>query len=123
MPGLAFDPEQGVNLLALDGGGVKGISTLIILQAIMERVKDYEIENKLNPSRDTRDPVDYFHLAAGTSTGGIIALMLFRLRMSVQKTIDEYEKIGPKVFGLEGESSPIMRVQFTSIPPRLPFWF
>jgi patatin-like phospholipase/acyl hydrolase len=122
MPGLTIDPDQGVNLLALDGGGIKGISTLIILQAIMERVKEYEIETKMNPSRDTRDPVEYFHLAAGTSTGGIIALMLFRLRMSVQNTIDEYEKIGPKVFGPEGKSFPIMRVQFTSVLPCLPFW-
>jgi patatin-like phospholipase/acyl hydrolase len=104
---LVLKKGEGANLLSLDGGGIKGISTLVILKAIMDRVKVIEKKSGANTSDDTRLPVDYFHLTGGTSTGGIIAVMLIRLRMSVEKTIEEYFKIGPKVFGAtlsEGEA-------------------
>jgi patatin-like phospholipase/acyl hydrolase len=94
-------PKQ---LLSLDGGGVKGISSLCILNAIMEEVKNREIRDGTNTSTQHRKPVDYFHLATGTSTGGLIALMLFRLHMNVPEVIAQYENISkdlfsPRVFG------------------------
>lgn len=88
-------PKQ---LLSLDGGGVKGISSLLILEAIMEEVKKREIADGTNTSTDDRKPVDYFHLAAGTSTGGLIALMLFRLHMSVPEVKEKYESLAKDVF-------------------------
>jgi hypothetical protein len=69
-------------LLSLDGGGVKGISSLLILDAIMHQIREKENASIKIPDLSERLPVDYFSLAAGTSTGGLIALMLFRLRMS-----------------------------------------
>lgn len=33
-----------------------------------------------------------------TSTGGLIAIMLGRLKMSVEECIDEYRKLSPKIF-------------------------
>ena len=36
---------------------------------------------------------------AGTSTGGLIGIMLGRLRMSIDDCISEYEKLGAEVFG------------------------
>lgn len=103
---LELKPGEAANLLSLDGGGIKGISTLYILQAIMDKVREIENKTGLNSSKLPRLPVDYFHLAAGTSTGGIIAVMLFRLRMSIKDTIDEYMAIGPQVFGVEAKSGP-----------------
>lgn len=47
----------------LDGGGVRGIISLPILQNIMEQVA---------PGADAR-PCDYFDLIGGTSTGGWVA--------------------------------------------------
>ncbi|KAI8237865.1 Calcium-independent phospholipase A2-gamma [Colletotrichum sp. SAR 10_86] len=49
-------------------------------------------------------PVDYFELAAGTSTGGIIGLLLFRFRMTATEAIKTYDEIAkdifkPKVYG------------------------
>ena len=82
---------ESAKLLSLDGGGVKGISSLVILQAIMEAVKEKEIKEKVNMSDEERLPRDYFHLAAGTSTGGLIALMLFRLNMSTSDAIVAYQ--------------------------------
>jgi patatin-like phospholipase/acyl hydrolase len=45
-----------------DGGGVRGISSLYILKAIMQRVK--------GPDGKELKPCDCFDLIVGTSTGG-----------------------------------------------------
>lgn len=52
-------PQQ-LNLLSLDGGGVKGLSSLYILQKLMEEI---------NPD-DPPKPCDCFDMIGGTSTGG-----------------------------------------------------
>jgi hypothetical protein len=83
---------HGARLLALDGGGVRGIVALELLHEVMIRLQRRE---KL---KDVPRPVDYFELAAGTSTGGIIGIMLFRLRMTVHDTIIQYNKIAQDVF-------------------------
>jgi patatin-like phospholipase/acyl hydrolase len=87
-------PNSPKSLLSLDGGGIKGISSLIILQAIMDEIKELEKRDK----EWERLPVDYFHLAGGTSTGGLIALMLFRLRMSTTDAIRVYEQLAEDIF-------------------------
>jgi hypothetical protein len=51
-------------LYSADGGGIRGVSELVILHEIMLRVKwDLELE-------ELPLPCDYFHLIGGTSTGG-----------------------------------------------------
>ncbi|GAB1319353.1 Calcium-independent phospholipase A2-gamma [Madurella fahalii] len=77
------DDGTPLRLLSLDGGGIRGLSTLIILKRLMKRV------NPDNPPK----PCDYFHLIGGTSTGSIIALMLGRLRMDMQECIDKYVQL------------------------------
>jgi patatin-like phospholipase/acyl hydrolase len=62
-------------ILSLDGGGVRGLSTLLILRDIME-----EIGRKMGTSTPAK-PCDYFDLIGGTSTGGLIAIMLGLLGM------------------------------------------
>ena len=62
-------------ILSLDGGGVRGISALVILEEIMKEVRRRE------NLKDVPLPCDYFDLIGGTSTGGLIAIMLGRLRM------------------------------------------
>ncbi|KAL8690818.1 MAG: hypothetical protein Q9224_004317, partial [Gallowayella concinna] len=44
-------------------------------------------------------PCHYFDYAAGTSTGGLISIMLSRLRMTVDDCIKEYKSLGQKIFG------------------------
>jgi len=68
--------ERPLRILALDGGGVRGLSELVILQSILHTA-DFSNPDKAVPTR----PSDYFDLICGTSTGGLIALMLGRLRM------------------------------------------
>ncbi|KAF8961360.1 acyl transferase/acyl hydrolase/lysophospholipase [Flammula alnicola] len=50
------------------------------------------------PLNSLPKPCDYFDLIGGTSTGGIIALMLGRLRMDVDKAIKCYDDLAKDVF-------------------------
>jgi len=73
--------EAPVRILSLDGGGVRGISSLYILKELMAQIaRDHRAENPAAPDLSPR-PCEYFDLICGTSTGGLIALMLGRLRM------------------------------------------
>jgi len=47
-----------------DGGGIRGISSLLILEDIMERIREV---HRLDY---TPRPCEYFDLIGGTSTGG-----------------------------------------------------
>ena len=44
-------------------------------------------------------PHHVFQLVAGTSTGGLIALMLGKMGMTVEECVNQYEKLSKKVFG------------------------
>ena len=56
----------GLCLLSLDGGGVRGLSTLYILKIIMDRMNRKRKETRLPPVK----PCEVFDLIGGTSTGG-----------------------------------------------------
>src|SRR5271169_3938867 len=78
---------QPVRILSLDGGGVRGISSLYILKELMAQVaRQYRVEHPQIPRVSPR-PCEYFDLICGTSTGGLIALMLGRLRMVIKLDI------------------------------------
>lgn len=81
-------PGSDVRLLALDGGGVRGLSSLMILRRLMATV---------DPDAPPK-PCDYFDMIGGTSTGGLIAIMLGRLQMTVDECIDAYTSLSDRVF-------------------------
>jgi len=56
----------GYCLLSLDGGGVRGLSTLYILQSVMGRLNYMRNKSRLRPL----EPFQIFDLIGGTSTGG-----------------------------------------------------
>jgi patatin-like phospholipase/acyl hydrolase len=67
-------------VLSFDGGGVRGLASLIMLHELMEQVRR-EWERFHGTSHpDPIKPCEHFDLICGTSTGGLIALMLGRLR-------------------------------------------
>lgn len=131
---------DGKAILALDGGGIRGYSALLIIRDIMREIKRQEMSYG-SELREVEDPVDgpgtssyhplppnptiatdqedpeslsntehhisesarwlpchYFDYVAGTSTGGLIAIMLGRLRMNIDDCISDYETLGAKVF-------------------------
>jgi patatin-like phospholipase/acyl hydrolase len=53
-------PDKDLRLLVLDGGGMRGLSSLMILQQRMATVN----------TKDPPKPCEYFDMIGGTSTGG-----------------------------------------------------
>ena len=47
-------------------------------------------------------PCTYFDIIAGTSFGGVNAIMLGRLEYSVEHAIQKYDEFGQKAFGRKG---------------------
>ncbi|KAG5810247.1 hypothetical protein H9Q71_005604 [Fusarium xylarioides] len=81
-------PSRGLRLLSCDGGGIRGLSSLIILERLMRSI------NQDNPPK----PCEIFDLIGGNSTGGLIAIMLGRLQMTVEDCIDKYLEISKAAF-------------------------
>src|SRR5262244_240775 len=77
-------------LLALDGGGIRGVLSLHILG----RIEELLIKESKRPDYRL---ADYFDYVAGTSTGGIIAAGI-ALGMSVAEILDFYVRNGAAMF-------------------------
>lgn len=88
-----FPSAQSLRILCIDGGGIKGYTSLLILKRIFRTLVS---EGQL--SKEPR-PCDVFDLIAGTSTGGLIAVMLGRLHMTIDECIAAYEEVGKRIFG------------------------
>lgn len=91
-------------ILSLDGGGVRGYLSILILA---------NIEKYLNDSDGANLPIGKrFDLIAGTSTGGLIALGL-AIGKTANELVDFYEKKIPKVFSDENRRN-IFKKAFSS---------
>ncbi|KAK3073260.1 hypothetical protein LTR53_005310 [Teratosphaeriaceae sp. CCFEE 6253] len=86
-----------LRILSLDGGGVRGYSMLIILQELMHRTF-VEIEGRAPKRNEIPKPCEHFDLIAGTGTGGLIAIMLGRLRLDLDTCKDVYVRMTRRVF-------------------------
>ncbi|GIC93461.1 uncharacterized protein Aud_009949 [Aspergillus udagawae] len=95
--------STGLCLLALDGGGVRGLSSLYILKSIMDRLNHERKKNSLPSVK----PCEVFDLIGGTSTGGLIAIMLGRLEMDVDECIAAYTDLAAHVFGEKLSRFPV----------------
>ena len=78
-----FGMQPKRRILALDGGGIKGVLAAAFLDTV---------ENATG-----KRIADHFDLVAGTSTGGIIALGL-GLGMSARDIVEFYAREGPRIF-------------------------
>lgn len=97
-------------ILTLDGGGIRGYSSLLVLKQLMNRIADHEkrfqsehelpyhklgwVANALEPL-----PCHYFDYMYGTNTGGLISTMLSRMRMTVPQCLEIYKDMSQKIFG------------------------
>ena len=91
-----YNADRFADLSLADGGGVRGYSMLLLVQAFMHRT--IEKCEGVPPSDDQSRPCEYFDLIAGTGTGGLIAIMLGRLRMSIKECLQTYEEMTKFVF-------------------------
>jgi len=72
------------HILSLDGGGIRGILTAVLL-------------DRLNTHPETQNFLEGVDLIAGTSTGGIIALAIAK-GTSPAELVELYKRLGPTVF-------------------------
>jgi hypothetical protein len=82
-----YQGDRPHRMLALDGGGIRGVLTLGILEKIEKFVGE----------RTGQKLCDYFDYIAGTSTGAIIAAGLSR-GLTVADLIDFYTSAGKQMF-------------------------
>jgi patatin-like phospholipase/acyl hydrolase len=59
--------STGLCLLSLDGGDMRGLSTLYILKGLMDRLNQTRPEGS-----PAKKPCEVFDLIGGTSTGGLV---------------------------------------------------
>jgi hypothetical protein len=83
--------ERPRRLLALDGGGIRGVLTLQVL------IRMEELLRKETGRGDDFRLCDFFDYVGGTSTGAIIAAGL-AIGMSARELSDFYIATGPKMF-------------------------
>ena len=79
------DMTHNFKVLSIDGGGIRGIYSALILK---------EIEDKFNIKIN-----EHFDLIAGTSTGSILAAAL-AIDIPLSEVIDLYKNEGSKIFNL-----------------------
>ncbi|KAB2029638.1 hypothetical protein ES319_D05G177500v1 [Gossypium barbadense] len=77
-------PKQGLRILSMDGGGMKGLATVQILKEI-EKGTGKRIH-------------ELFDLICGTSTGGMLAVALGIKLMTLEQCEEIYKKLGKLVF-------------------------
>ncbi|NWQ40359.1 patatin-like phospholipase family protein [Bacillus sp. EB106-08-02-XG196] len=83
-----FRNEENFKILSIDGGGIKGLYSAVILADFEEKY------GKLSK---------HFDLICGTSTGGIIALAL-AAGIPAKQIVNFYEEYGPKIFPYKAKS-------------------
>ncbi|XP_076931698.1 phospholipase A I-like [Bidens hawaiensis] len=76
--------KQGLRILTMDGGGMKGLATVQILKEIVKGTG--------------KQIHEMFDLICGTSTGGLLAVALGIKLMSLEKCEDIYKSLGKLVF-------------------------
>jgi hypothetical protein len=94
-------------LLAIDGGGIRGVLALEILQRIEDLLRSDGHDESFRLAH-------YFDYIAGTSTGGIIAAGL-SMGMSVKEILDFYETSGTQMF-VRANILERLRYKFESEP-------
>ena len=82
-----FAPLLSLRILSFDGGGTRGVLSIAMLKEIMLRI---------SPNEKVQ-PYELFDIICGTSTGGIIAVLLGAQRRSVVETETLYDDFIDKV--------------------------
>lgn len=79
-----------LNVLSLDGGGMRGLYSATVLKVLGERFANLQRSGPLDIGRG-------FDLVVGTSTGAILAAGI-AAGISIDRIATLYETIGPRIF-------------------------
>ncbi|KAF1839097.1 FabD/lysophospholipase-like protein [Decorospora gaudefroyi] len=77
-------------LLSIDGDGIRGLSALLVVESLVNAIC-VKVGQRL-------DSHQIFDLTGGCSLGGIIAIMLCRLRMQAHRAREAYKQISKQVY-------------------------
>lgn len=78
--------QKGLRILSLDGGGTRGVLTIALLKELFKRLPG------------DLQPHDVFDIICGTSTGGIIAMLLGGQKRSIAESEFLYDEFIGKIF-------------------------
>jgi patatin-like phospholipase/acyl hydrolase len=95
----AEEQDDRFRVLSIDGGGIRGLIAARVIARLEELVS--------SEAGEERRMADCFHMFAGTSTGGLLALGLTvpdptdpaRPRLSGSDLVELYMSEGPRIFG------------------------
>ena len=93
------DHPDRFRVLSIDGGGIRGLIAARAIARLEELITD--------AAGEERRIADCFHIATGTSTGGLLAIGVTapdperpgRPRLSGDELVDLYLEEGPTIFG------------------------
>jgi uncharacterized protein len=106
------DQKASFRILSVDGGGLRGLVPAMLL---------LDLEQRLEALTGEKRPLsDYFHMFAGTSTGGLIALGLTapdpddpgRPSMNAAQLVDLYKERSKKIFPSQFRFARMLRALF-----------
>jgi hypothetical protein len=98
-PSLQFTAQTGAILsrtretkilLSIDGDGIRGLSALLVIESLVNAIC-VKVGQRL-------DSHQIFDLTGGCSLGGVIAIMLCRLRMQAHRAREAYKQIAKQVY-------------------------
>jgi patatin-like phospholipase/acyl hydrolase len=92
----AESPTHPLRLLSLNGGGCCGMIQLLLLRHLLKNLEPDTTDV------DALRPCDYFDVIAGTSAGGLNALMLGRLEFSIGAAIQAFSRFSEAVLKESG---------------------
>lgn len=84
-------PPKPLKILTLDGGGLQAISTLLILNKLLETVGKQNCRKGM-PLKKPK-PCEVFDTIAGIGAGGWLAILLGRFRMDITSCLSEWYRI------------------------------
>lgn len=85
-------PTDRFRILSFDGGGIRGLISALVAEKLEQLIREKANEPKARLA-------DYFHLFAGTSTGGLIALGLTAPKgLEAGELASFYTEDGPRIF-------------------------
>ena len=87
--------QKGLRILCLDGGGSRGMTSVTLVDCLVEALGGVEVS-------------DCFDFIIGTSTGAIIAFLIGLRRETSKKAIERYDELIEKIFVKTAMSTPLL---------------
>lgn len=91
-PSNAAEGPKPLKILTIDGGGLQAVSTLLILNKVLEKIG----EQHSDPPRKPK-PCEVFDTIAGIGAGGWLAILLGRFRMDITTCLSEWYNITRRI--------------------------